>query len=76
MAIRVSSSLSDSFMHWLPAGEQVNGGECHMADGLWQNQNFPILALGRCDETYADGRWLMVDASVMCQSDNIWFGKR
>ena len=47
-----------------------------MADGLWQNQNFPILALGRCDETYADGRWLMVDASVMCQSDTIWFGKR
>ena len=25
MAIRVSSSLPDSFMHWLPAGEQVNG---------------------------------------------------
>ena len=24
MAIRVSSSLPDSFMHWLPAGEQVN----------------------------------------------------
>ena len=47
-----------------------------MADGLGQNQNFPILALGRCDKTYADGRWLMVDASVMCQSDNIWFGKR
>ena len=23
MAIRVSSSLPDSFMHWLPAGEQV-----------------------------------------------------
>ena len=26
MAIRVSSSLPDSFMHWLPAGEQVKEG--------------------------------------------------
>ena len=42
MAIRVSSSLPDSFMHWLPAGEQVKE---RREGGGWQRQGATMYKL-------------------------------